>query len=253
MSPSSSRPSRGVTWPRSWAWWCLGASSLAVLLALGVAMLSVARLALSEVSWLPADTAWVPNPVPLHGQLPRFELRDVDGALVGTRQLRGQVYVLQFLPEAGASSDQHLVTRLSWVERGLAAERIPFRLVVVARPSFARDEGLARVEGEAGGSGRVSWHVLAADTAWEADVLAMLRAGALVEGDASERRSTLLVDQAGGLRGVYDLAESPRAAEALVADARQVSESGPVPALAGLPGDHPHVLGVGCVGERGRY
>ncbi|NTX17224.1 hypothetical protein HUA76_41260 [Myxococcus sp. CA056] len=253
MSPSSSRPSRGATRLRSWAWWCLGVSSLAVLLSLCVAMLSVARLVLSEESWLPADTEWVPNPVPLHGQLPRFELRDMDGALFGTRQLRGRAYVLQFLPEERASSHQHLVTRLSRVERGLEAERIPFRFVVVARPSFARVEGLARVEGEAGGSDRTSWHVLAADTSWEAEVLAMLSAGALVKGDSSQRWSTLLVDQAGGLRGVYDLTESPRVVEALVADARQVSESGPVPALAGLPMDHPHVLGVGCVGERGRY
>lgn|GEM_PF-5245763 len=253
MSPSSSRLSRGVPWLRSWAWWCLGVSSLAGVLALCVAMLSVARLLLSEVSWLPPDTVWVPNPLPLHGQLPRFELRDVDGALFGTRQLRGRAYVLQFLPDEGPSGNQHLVTRLSSVERGLVAERMAFRFVVVARPSFTRDEGLARVEGEAGRSGPASWHVLAADTSWEAEVQSMLRAGGLVEGGSSERRSTLLVDQAGGLRGVYDLTESPRAVEALVADARQVFESGPVPALAGLPLDHPHVLGVGCAGERGRY
>ncbi|MFY2563249.1 hypothetical protein ACN469_36975 [Corallococcus terminator] len=246
MRIPSSRPPRGVACPRSWAWWFLGVSSLAVLLVLCGAMLSVARLVLSEVSWLPADTEWIPNPLPFHGQLPRFELRDVDGASFGTRQLRGRAYVLQFLGEERRSRAQDLVARLSSVEHRLEAEQLPVRFVVVTPHSLE----------DVSGSSPVSWHVLVEDQEWEAEVLTLLRERA-PEQSTQDRfsllRSTLLVDQAGGLRGVYDLTGPARAVEALVADARQVSVSGPVPAVAGLPMDHPHVLGVGCAGAQRRY
>ncbi|WP_163870310.1 hypothetical protein [Myxococcus eversor] len=246
MSLPSSRPPRGIAWLRSCVGWCLGASSLAVVLTLGVAMLSAVKLVLSEVSWLPADTSWVSSPLPLHGQLPRFELQDADGAPFGTRQLRGRAYVLQLPGDEPPSGSHAIVTRLSSVERRLEAERLPLRFVVVTRQPLD----------VVSTSSPASWKVLAEDVAWGVKVLALLREGVPArsgEGGSSLMRSTLLVDQAGGLRGVYDLTSSTRAVDALVADARQVFESGPVPALAGLPMAHPHVLGVGCVGERGRH
>ncbi|QSQ13162.1 hypothetical protein [Myxococcus landrumensis] len=222
-------------------WWGLGALSLAVVCALGAAMASVARLALSDVSWFPPSTEWVQSPLPFHGQLPRYALHDTEGAEVGTRRLRGHAYVLQFVASAPPPGPRHAVTRLTDVMRRLEARGVSLRFIVMNRLTTGNE---VRALSPA-------WHVVESDGALESQVWPLLREAA--PADDLDSGATLLVDQAGGLRGVYALATDARAIDALVADAWQLVEAGPVPAVAGLPSNHPHVTGVGCELESRRH
>ncbi|AGC48051.1 hypothetical protein MYSTI_06778 [Myxococcus stipitatus DSM 14675] len=215
-------------------WWGLGALSLSGVFVLGAAMVSVARLALSEVHWFPPSTEWVQSPLPFQGQLPRYALHDTEGAEVGTRQLRGHAYVLQFVAPESPLNSSDAVPRLTEVMHRLEARGVSLRFVVLKRRT-AKDEVRAPPP---------SWHVVESDGALESQVWPLLREAAPTNDLHSG--ATLLVDQAGGLRGVYALAADARAIDALVADAWQLAEAGPVPAVAGLPSNHPHVTGVGC-------
>ncbi|WP_342376106.1 hypothetical protein NVS55_33245 [Myxococcus stipitatus] len=222
-------------------WWGLGALSVSGVFVLVAAMASVVRLALSEVSWVPPRTEWVQSPLPFHGQLPRYSLLDTKGAEVGTRQLRGHAYVLQLVATESPPDTRHLVPRLTEVMQRLEARGVSLRFLVLNRLPAGRE---VRVPSP-------GWHVVESDGALELLVWPLLHEAAPT--DDLGPGATLLVDQAGGLRGVYALAADARAIDALVADAWQLAEAGPVPAVAGLPSNHPHVTGVGCELEPRRH
>ncbi|WP_338863830.1 hypothetical protein [Myxococcus stipitatus] len=217
-------------------WWGLGVLSLAGVFVLGAAMVAVVRLALSDVSWFPPSTEWVQSPLPFHGQLPRYALHDTEGVEVGTRQLRGHAYVLQFVADDSPSG-----TRLAEAMHRLEARGVSLRFIVMKQRT-AKDDPRPLSP---------AWHVVESDGQLESQVRPLLREAAPT--DDRVPGATLLVDQAGGLRGVYALASDSRATDALVADAWQLVEAGPVPAVAGAPSDHPHVSGVGCEFEQRRH
>ncbi|MBZ4419212.1 hypothetical protein [Myxococcus sp. RHSTA-1-4] len=225
----------------------LGVLGLVTVLLLCTALGSAIRLALPDAGG-GTPTPWVMSPLPFFGQLSPFELKDAEGSLFGTRRLRGGVYVLQFLSSDSRDEARATLERLSVVWRRLEAERLPVRFVVVDRapPGAAHP-------GDVAGMLPGPWHVLEGGAALEAEVGALLRETE-APGQAGGTRVTpaLLVDQAGGLRGVYDLEHEPRRFDALVEDVRCVNECGPVPAVAGLPPGETRVSGAGCQDPRGR-
>ncbi|RKG72842.1 hypothetical protein [Corallococcus terminator] len=162
-------------------------------------------------------------PPPLYGQLPPFTLRSDQGAPFDTRRLRGHLALLQFASGPDDTGARHFES-LPGIQARLKDLGVPLQVVLVeSRPVPPSDlpppshgwrrlwDG-ARLESSARRLGQavLPADAFAEDLPWTAWVL---------------------VDQAGGVRGFYDLLHDTTAAGRLVEDAGCLLTCGPIAVL----------------------
>ncbi|RYZ41736.1 MAG: hypothetical protein EOO71_10790 [Myxococcaceae bacterium] len=159
-------------------------------------------------------------PPPLYGLLPPFTLRDDQDAPFDTRQLRGQLALLQFASGPDDTGARHFES-LPGIQARLKALGAPLQILLVESRPFPPSALAPPSHG---------WMRL-----WDGAKLesSARRLGQAVLPDdvfAQEQSWTawVLVDQAGGVRGFYDLVHDTTAAERLVEDAGCLLTCGPI-------------------------
>ncbi|MCY1033071.1 hypothetical protein OV207_16485 [Corallococcus sp. BB11-1] len=155
-------------------------------------------------------------PPPMYGLLPSFELRDEQGRPLGSRQLHGRLTLVQF----SSNPDARRLDFLRRIQERLKAMEIPVQVVIVMSPASPAAERQAMPQGW--------WRV------WDGDGLtaATRELGQKALPDDAESRgrpwnAVVLVDQLGGMRGVYGPGRDEQTAERLVEDTRCLRACGP--------------------------
>ncbi|WP_147446798.1 hypothetical protein [Corallococcus sp. CA047B] len=219
-------PARTKASAPTWVFAALGAMGLTVCALSCGAIVLVLDFARPDSQDTTAHPLTSTPPPPLYGQLPPFTLRDDQGAPFDTRQLRGHLSLLQFASGPEGAGARHFES-LPGIQARLKVLGVPLQVVLVESRPVPPSDPSPPSHG---------WRRL-----WDGAELesSARRLGqAVLPDDVFTREQAwtawVLVDQAGGVRGFYDLIHDTTAAGRLVEDAGCLLTCGPIAVIATL-------------------
>lgn len=188
------------------------------------ALAAIGALTWLAVSWFPRE----PEPLPVLGQLPDFNLVDAFGRPVTADQLAGAPWIANFIFTRCPDFCPALSARMARLQEAIRARKISGRLVSLSvDPTYDSPEVL-RAYAARHGADRSLWLFLTGD---RDSVLTLVRDGFRLpveeagDGVIAHSDRFVLVDAAGRIRGYYD-SNDPRALDELLADLRRLDGAG---------------------------